>query len=617
MKKIMIAASAVLLLLAVAPLSVRAEDDDKGKNDIASACKTIIRLVKVYPQFNLTVPPACKAWEDGAVKKQCTELKANLRVGDRGERVRVLHQMLVQAGYGPFANEEFDEQTAAAVVGFQEQYRADVLAPYSLVRGTGYVGVSTRAKLNALFGCVVTIPPSQTVSLRIISAPSTLKVNETGTWKLGITTASSSDYTVAVTWGDEAVPTTGTAASVAEKSVANTTTFTHSYAATGSYWVTFRLTSGGQSRTVTRRVEVKTGNITEQKITVISPNGGEVWDKEETRTISWKAEKAGKVTLWLDRNFPCSPGQMCLTVYYPRVLIAKNVSSKVGVNNYTWKISEIYDDNSHNYGLSGDGAAYNINICTDSSEASKNCYQGDSPFKITVNPTRQDITVISPNGGESWNVGETRKVTWNATNKSKVVLWLIPENSCIADGSTVCPASARAPIQISEELYSYPGDNTFNWLIHRVYNYSNYDVQNGTYYGIWNGKYYLRICPVAKNVCDMSDSTFTLTSKYQDGALAPVIQGVSGPSSLSVGEEGTWKFSAYDPKAGYLSYSVLWGDENATTMNASLSSPTPLRARQETSFTHRYAVAGTYTVRVVITDSLGKTAESSLSVVVR
>jgi len=40
--------------------------------------------------------------------------------------------------------------TRTAVIRFQEKYAQDVLIPWDLVRGTGVVGSTTRAKINQL-----------------------------------------------------------------------------------------------------------------------------------------------------------------------------------------------------------------------------------------------------------------------------------------------------------------------------------------------------------------------------------------------------------------------------------------------------------------------------------
>ncbi len=90
----------------------------------------------------------------------------NLREGVRGSEVRYLQILLntdpatgvATSGAGSPGNETdyFGPRTNAAVIRFQEKYTGEVLAPYGLARGTGFVGTTTRAKLNSILAEGVT-----------------------------------------------------------------------------------------------------------------------------------------------------------------------------------------------------------------------------------------------------------------------------------------------------------------------------------------------------------------------------------------------------------------------------------------------------------------------------
>jgi peptidoglycan hydrolase-like protein with peptidoglycan-binding domain len=86
----------------------------------------------------------------------------NLSVGDIGKDVKALQMALNKdertkiANFGPgapgFETEYFGGRTATAVSRFQELYSEDILVPVGLSQGNGFVGPSTREKLQKLYG---------------------------------------------------------------------------------------------------------------------------------------------------------------------------------------------------------------------------------------------------------------------------------------------------------------------------------------------------------------------------------------------------------------------------------------------------------------------------------
>ena len=71
-------------------------------------------------------------------------------VGQNGSAVTALQTGLQNDGESVTINGTYDDQTASAITAFQEKYASYILAPSGLQHGTGYVGGSTRAKLNSL-----------------------------------------------------------------------------------------------------------------------------------------------------------------------------------------------------------------------------------------------------------------------------------------------------------------------------------------------------------------------------------------------------------------------------------------------------------------------------------
>lgn len=85
----------------------------------------------------------------------CRSFDKNLYFGLKGDSVSCLQQFLrTQEGVYPegLVTGNFYTLTQQAVIRFQEKYKDEILTPVGLNQGTGFVGPSTREKLNELLG---------------------------------------------------------------------------------------------------------------------------------------------------------------------------------------------------------------------------------------------------------------------------------------------------------------------------------------------------------------------------------------------------------------------------------------------------------------------------------
>ena len=95
---------------------------------------------------------------------------------------------------------------------------------------------------------------------------------------------------------------------------------------------------------------------------------------------------------------------------------------------------------------------------------------------------------------------------------------------------------------------------------------------------------------------------------------APVISGVDAPTTLRVGELGSWTVHASASDTGSLYYSVLWGDETYAVTSGASAMTTVRSYNPSATFTHVYNAPGVYTPTFTVKNANGQAVVASATV---
>ena len=133
-------------------------------------------------------------------------------------------------------------------------------------------------------------------------------------------------------------------------------------------------------------------------VTLTAPNGGESWNRNARRVITWNASGCSgtlKLTLWQN-------GGLIGT-------IADGVNPAAG--SYAWAVG------AYNGSVAPLGTGYTIKIEDNGSDLED---ESNGVFSIVK------ISVKTPNGGESWQKGSTQNITWVVKSISGSVAYRAP-----------------------------------------------------------------------------------------------------------------------------------------------------------------------------------------------
>ena len=228
----------------------------------------------------------------------------------------------------------------------------------------------------------------------------------------------------------------------------------------------------------------------EPSFCILYPNGGETLGIGRTDYIAWRVsdfseeerEKLTKLELWQDNKKIGA-----IKLYLP----IRTTGS--GIQNYIWEVGDYLIGNT-----ASAGAGYKIRITTMDGTIWD---ESDGPFTLRAHYIEPRVLrVISPNGGETWNIGERKCIRWEASGfgldglssgkGAKLELW----------------QNIRKIGTIKSDLPIQPrGTQDYLWEVG--------DYQGGT--ASAGAGYKIRISTINGTVWDNSDRPFTLRAVPQ------------------------------------------------------------------------------------------------------
>ena len=240
-------------------------------------------------------------------------------------------------------------------------------------------------------------------------------------------------------------------------------------------------------------------------------------------------------------------------------------------------------------------------------------------FNVTVGKFVQtSVTVISPNGGETWTKGTTQTIKW----QDNTPVPLCPVGAACAPQApkyfdikllpyyppcttNLCPAYYPSPYTIAKSVYG----PSYSWSVGKYLNV----LGTGTGGVAPDGSYTVQVCQTGTSICDSSDNYFKIVSGTTTNN-SPVINSIPAiPVNVRVGQSVSFSWGATDADGDNLSWGVSWGD--GTGVAGACQSPNP-QNKQGWTFNeyHTWSSPGTYTVTATVNDCRGGSNEHNFVV---
>jgi hypothetical protein len=272
-------------------------------------------------------------------------------------------------------------------------------------------------------------------------------------------------------------------------------------------------------------------------ISVITPNGGEIWEAGQSHSINWST--AGGVVSKVNIDYSINGGNSWNSV-------TSNLSNS---GSYSWTVP----------------ATPSTNCLVRVSDATDGIPTDSSNAAFTISAAAIYVTVTSPNGGEQWQQGTVHDITWTSAGVDNIKIELMKGTKRNATLSSSYPASG----------------GSFLWLIPSSQTISS--------------DYKIRITSTSNSsLVDSSDASFAI--------FAPSIT-VTAPATGATWQRGvthtiTWTWE------GIMNASVKILLYKGTKLNSTISTDTPNDGSFDWTIPANQVLATTYKIRIVTLDGL-------------
>lgn len=240
-------------------------------------------------------------------------------------------------------------------------------------------------------------------------------------------------------------------------------------------------------------------------ITVTSPNGGEVYTVGQNFDIKWTSQG-------IDKSLPVG------------FSLIDSQGKEYGAS-FTGVTPTIGDGGSStSFGASIDAPVpvgkYMVSVYVLTKDASTRYLdKSDNYFSVIASTTQPSITITSPNGGETWKIGETQKISWQAIGMTGKILGIGLDGLTERDVNT----GDNYTYNINTFLVTPTTPSYYLWTIPSNIPPAQYKIK------IWNAS---NADPL-KETIDYSNNYFTITTQPSITSILPNSAGLGSTITVT------------------------------------------------------------------------------------